>query len=334
VERHISIQQKLLDTIKRLTPSNNSLAGVLSAQLGISTDSAYRRIRGETLFSIDEVSVLCNHFKVSFDSLNQVDTGLVTFRFNPLNDQMLGFKTYLESLKRDLAYIKSMENKKIIYACQDIPVFHDFNYPELSGFKMFYWMKSIMNVPELQDKVFHVSRVPEGFYTLGKQIYELYASIPSTEIWTETTIVSTLKQIEFFNESGSFGSIEDALQVCNGLKQLLENVREQTEHGHKHSNGGKDINGGAYDLYLSEIEITNNCVLVNIQGVRSVFLGHLTFNTMSTSNEEYSKKTESWLEVIIKKSTLVSGVSEKHRYQFFRKALKRVDDLMQKIENG
>jgi len=42
--------------------------------------------------------------------------------------------------------------------------------------------------------------------------------------------------------------------------------------------------------------------------------------------------TELWLNNIIKKSTLISGVSEKQRYQFFKKAFNILDNLIDKIK--
>jgi hypothetical protein len=33
----------------------------------LSIDSAYRRIRGEKLFNIEEVAILCKTFKIKFD---------------------------------------------------------------------------------------------------------------------------------------------------------------------------------------------------------------------------------------------------------------------------
>jgi hypothetical protein len=53
---------------------------------------------------------------------------------------------------------------------------------------------------------------------------------------------------------------------------------------------------------------------------------------MSTSNISYCNETEIWLNNLIKKSTLISGVAEKHRYQFFRKAFRGLDNLLEKIE--
>ncbi len=333
-DEQTSIQKAFLKKLESVIPPNTSLAGELADILEISTDSAYRRMRGETALSLDEAALLCKHFNISLDSLNEQQTGIVTFRYNLLNNNKDGFKLYLQSLLYDLKMIRAAKHNCIVYACEDIPVFHNFNYPDMAAFKMFYWMKSILNVPDLQGEQFAVSKIPEEFYTIGKQIYENYANIPSIEIWTETTLQSTIKQIEFYFDAGVFKTDNDALTVCNSLRQELTEIQNQAEASHKFTENEKKMGEeNKYTVYFSEIEITNNCVLVEMGDIKAVYLGHLTFNSMSTTNKVYTGITEEWQNSIIKKSTQISGISEKQRYQFFKKAFKQVDQLIQKIKD-
>ena len=330
-----SIQLQFLRKIEDIIPANSSLVYEISDVLDISMDSAYRRIRGETALSIVDVIKLCVHFKISFDSFAHSDLGNVTFNYVILNEYEQCFEEYLNFIISDLKIISSAKESKIIYACQDVPVFHNYKYPELSAFKMFYWMKSIMNIPALQDKKFKSSEISDKFKDTGKQIFELYASIPSVEIWTDTTIASTVKQIGFYWDSGIFSSAEDALIVCRDLKQEITDIQKQAELGGKFiSEEMKNFKQENYSVYFSEIELTNNCILVCVGNTKQVYLGHQSFNTMVTSNVSYCNETEQWLNNIIKKSTLISGVSETHRYQFFRRTLKSIDGLINKINES
>ena len=323
-----SIQKQFLRKIEDVIPSCNSLVGELSDLLEISADSAYRRIRGETLLTIDEITKLCKQFRVSFDAFDMPESGSVTFQYTRMNSEEVNFETFLQSILSDLKKIIASKERQIFYASEDIPVFQNYNYPELAAFKIFYWMKSIMIVPDMEKEKFKLSQVPENLKILGKQIFDLYSQIPSIEIWTDTTIHSTLKQILFYWESGMFKTPDDAVLVCQALRRELETIQQQAETGKKFLRGDKNLGTGAdYVVYHSDIEITNNCVLVNMGDARIVYLGHQSFNSMSTSNTTYCFETQKWFDNIIRKSTLISGVSEKLRYQFFQKALKQIDEL-------
>lgn len=323
-----SIQKQFLRKIEDVIPSSSSLVTELSDILEISSDSAYRRLRGETLLTIDEITKLCRQFRVSFDAFDIPDSGSVTFQYTRMNSEEVNFEAFLQSIFIDLKKILASKEKQIIYACEDIPVFQNYNFPEVAAFKIFYWMKSIMNVPAMEKEKFDITMVQDNLKIVAKQIYDIYSQVPSIEVWTDTTVHSTLKQILFYWESGMFKSAEDALAVCIALRRELETIQEQAEAGKKFLNGDKNQGfGGDYVVYHSDIEITNNCVLVNLGDVNMVYLGHQSFNAMSTSNTTYCEETGKWFDNIIRKSTLISGVSEKLRYQFFQKIFKQMEDI-------
>ncbi len=324
-----NVQIKFLDQIKNFLPPSKALVDELSDILDISSDSAYRRIRGETSLSIQEVSVLCTHYKISFDLFTE-NTENITFSFDEMHDSP-GFYKYLSVIREDMEQIAKAGNKSIIYAAIDIPIFHHFKYPELSAFKMFYWMKAVTNVEALKDKKFSISHVSEELAEIGKRIYELYINIPSIEIWTEETINSLIKQIEFFWDSGNFSTKEDALIICEQTKAEINTLQKQAEVSNKIINGtGKENN--EFTLYHSDIEIGNNCIFTKKGEIENIYLSVHAFNKIVTGNPKFVKNTKIWLNNLMKKSNLISGVSQKHRYKFFKKATEKIDRLYNKIE--
>ncbi len=329
-----TIQSEFLKKIEDTIPKNTSLVNELSDLLNISTDSIYRRMRLETFLTLEEIIILSNHFKVSFDTYNSVSEN-VTFSYSKMESSVDSFYKYLSKLVKDLEIINQSKEKQIIYACEDIPIFHHYRHPILASFKMFYWVNAILSIAEFENEKFDSEVIPNELQELGQKAIDLYTNIPSIEIWTETTIQSSVKQIEYLWESGKFKSISDVLAVCNALKEEINLVKKQAENGTKIfcNQNTDDDNSNNYKLYYSDLEITNNCVLVQLGNTKSVYLGHFTFNTMSTFNDSYGKETLNWLNIIMRKSVLISGVSEKIRYQIFRKYLKQIEDLETRINS-
>ena len=315
-------QSEFLKKIEDLIPASSSLAIELADILQTSTDSVYRRIRCETLLSIEEIIKLCDHFNITFDAFSKSESSIVTFTYSKLESTANSFKAYIDKLLQDLTIINKSPVKEIIYASEDIPMFHHYNHPVLASFKMFYWMHTILNIPELEFEKFDAEKLDEDLVKKGNLIAQSYSTVPCIEIWTETTVHSTIKQIEYFWESGKFKHKQDAIKVCSELRNEIEQIQKFAEKGSKSNTSEKN-----YQLYFSEMEITNNCVYVNIGSLKSVYLGHFTFSTMSTFNETYCEETLKWMNTIMKKSTLISGISEKHRYQVFKKYYKLIDDL-------
>jgi len=328
-----SLQIQFLNKIKDIIPATHSLVDELADLLEISNDSVYRRMRGETALTLEELSKISSHYKISFDMFSDQATETVTFSYNSLTAGG-GFKQYLLSILNDMIKINRAENKQIIYAAIDVPIFHHFNYPELAAFKMFYWMKAVINEPLFEGKKFDTSIIDKELTEIGKQIYLNYSTIPSIEIWTAETINSLLKQIEFYWESGLFQSKTDALTVCSQVESEIKLIQKQAETGNKaisEKNGEEQEN--TFTLYHSEIEIGNNCILVTKGDIRNVYLSFHTFNKIVTGNPRFSGETQLWLNNLMRKSILISGVSEKQRYQFFKRMMDKISALYKKIEN-
>ncbi|MFH2142561.1 MAG: hypothetical protein ABIJ97_09075, partial [Bacteroidota bacterium] len=313
---------------------NCSLVNELSDLFDISNDSAYRRLRGETALTFDEIIILCKKYNISFDFITGLVSNSVTFKYEPNGNTKEEFKNYLSVICNDLEMLSKTKNCKIIYAAEDIPLFHHFQYPELASFKLFYWMKSVMNVPEYIESKFSPDIIDNEILDLCKKMDDYYRIIPSVEIWTELTINSLIKQIQFYWDSGLFADKKYALSVCDCLKLELENIMKQAEKSTKFINDREMlINEGNFTLYHSEVEIGNNCILASVSDNRTVYLSHFTFNFISTTGKSFCDETEKWLNNLIRKSILISGVSEKQRYQFFSAAVKSVENLKKRIEN-
>lgn len=329
-----TIQDLFIQRLKESIPPNHSLVDEMADLLEVSTDSAYRRIRGETALTIDEVSRICSHYRIPFDYAG-VQGGKgdsVTFSYNHLSDKPESFEKYLENILADLKQIKSTEKKEIIFAAEDVPIFHHFRFPKLSAFKLFYWSRSILNSSTLEGKMFDPSAVPQSWMDTVNKIYELYLHVPSIEIWSEDTLNSTLKQVEYYWESGLFRNRQDMLDVLDEISQMIKRIEWQAAHSTKFDG---EVPGASttqnYTLYNSDLMIGNNCVLIRAGGGRHAYISHNTFNTMVTTNSGFCDETENWLKNLIRKSTPISGVSEKQRFRFFKMMNDKLAKLQEKI---
>jgi hypothetical protein len=332
-----SAQTVLMQRIKAALPANMSLVDELADLLNVSNDSAYRRMRGETQLSIEEIAAICKRFKISFDAfINSSDQSSVNFTYHQLSSHVSSFKDYLLGIKNGLDQVLMFPegNRQIIFAAEDIPVFQHFAHPYLTAFKIFYWNKSILNAKGFEDNKFETTHVDEELMKLAAQIYEGYSKVNSIEIWSDDTVNSTLKQIEFYWDSGAFKSKQDALKVCEEVNLMFSRISKQAEINIQLNSDGKPTSTeNNYSLYHSDVMIGNNCVLVMMGNMRGAYISYHTFNVMLTTNGSFCNETELWLNNLIRKSNLISGVAEKQRYRYFKRINEALKKLIHKIEN-
>jgi hypothetical protein len=327
-------QKELIVALENLCPANMSLADILADLLQVSKDSAYRRIRGETIIDLNELILISKHFRISLDSLIGFTSNSVVFNYNPIKT-IDDYKVYLTSIIRDLGMLTNFEQVRVVYAAQDIPLFHNFRFEKLARFKLFYWLRSIVNIEDMQGKRFEEDAIDNELLYLGKELYDAYSRVPSEEIWTEITPVSLFKQVDFCWSSGLFVSQEQALAVCDDIQLEFTRLEEQAKSGIKITSSGQASGFKKnFRLYLSEIEIGNNCIYTEINGQKHAYLAFNTFNKISTANQPFCEEIERWLNNLITKSTPISEVSEKHRYRFFKKLHRGLEEVRTRILSG
>jgi hypothetical protein len=321
-----NIQVSFLAEVKKHLPPSTTFVDELAEVLQISRDSAYRRIRGETILSLTEVNMLVAHYNVPIDALLAAKTKALLFQHQAVDFEHFTFSQWLQSLYDKLSVITAYPapNKELIYYAKDIPIFYYFAYRELSAFKMFFWMKSILCYPELENTKFAVSRVTLQDVALGERIWDQYAALPTTEIWSDETLNVTLKQILFYYESGLFENPADALVLLDQFNQLIENVRKWASKKVKPG-------GAKFDLYKNEILVGENTVFFKMGDQRIVFLSHNITDTLASSHQAFCAQTERFLNNLINQAPLLSGSSAKERDRFFNQMIEKIKGLKEKI---
>jgi hypothetical protein len=325
------MQEVFIKHLKQVVPANVSLVDDIADLLKISNDSAYRRLRNETELSLDETYKICKHYRISVDSVFSNKGDSVTCNYIKLTDSAHNFESYLMSLLTQLTRLSKAEDAKIIYAAEEIPIFHSFYSKELAAFKLFYWQRSVLNVPDYQTKKFDLDSIPEKQLQLAADIHDTYLKVPSIEIWTDETIQTTIKQIEYYFESGAFKEKEDAILVLQELKKMMKAINDYSEHENKNDPNKKNVT--SFSLYNSDLVIGTNCIHINIGGVVFSYISFNTLNSLTTGNNEFCEEIEHWMKNLIKKSTLISGIAEKQRFQFFSKAYKAIDLCIERVKN-
>ncbi len=325
---NLPIQNHFINRFKEVLPSGVGLAEEMADLLDVSTDSAYRRIRGETELTIEEVYKISKKYALSIDDVfsNQNDT--VTFSYTKLTDSEHNFEAYLNRLLTHLKTLKKFDNRKIYYVAEEIPIFYSFFSKKLTDFKLFYWQRSVLNVPEYQQRKFDWGVVPQKLIDIAHASYTEYLTIPSSEIWTSETVQTGLKQIQFYYDSGIISS-NHAIELLTEYRSMIEMIMKNAENSRKNISDKTDT----YFMYNSEVVLGTNCIYVIMGETTYSYISFNSMNSLTTNNPQFCEETEHWVRNLEKKSTLISGVSEKQRYQFFSLMFKAIDSCLEKIKS-
>lgn len=325
-------QQLLFNHIKEVLPPHLTMVDVIAEILNISNDSAYRRIRGEKPISLDEVQMLASHFKISVDQLLHLQSDAIIFTGRSTNSADFKYKNWLESVVKHLQMFLSFQPNHLFYLVKEIPFYYYFMIPEVAAFKSFFFMKSILFYEDLKAIKFCVKDNFSQYHELIQSCSHLFASLPSTEIWSIDNITSTLHQIEFYRATGAMKSDEDALVVLDKLNLMIIHLELQAEYGVKLRYGQNPSTGTVpYKMFVNEIIMGDNMQVIQLGNKYMTAINHSVINFITTMDETFNTSAKKTMESLTHKSTLISGVNEKERLMFFNGLRAKVNTSKQLI---
>jgi len=325
----LDVQKRLFQEIKKNLPARFVLVDVISEALNIGSDAAYSRIRCDKLLNIKEAYTLCRQFKIPFDlsagvrNVHQFDCV-----YKPVDVSASGeFQNYMFALLKSLEKLRASHDPSILMSATDIPIFHLISYKELIFFKLYTWAHSVYNYKGSLGDFTKEIETPEiiGYFQKISKDYEL---IPSTEIWMDATMDTTLKLISYYLEIGEFSDRNMPILLCEQVLQILDKLQQWAEDGKK-GDGAKP-----FQFYLSEMEVENTYVLIKESEQMHCGVKLFTINGLNIYDKEFCRETEQWLTKLAQRSILLCGGSEKERIKFFNTQREKVQDLMGKINHS
>ena len=317
----------LFQNIKLALPANLSLADEIADVLDVSIDSAYRRIRGEKQLSFEEIQKLSNHFHISVDKILNLKSDSILFSGSHLQHTNFDFLKYLDdNIYKNVSYVASFEQKELIYFCKDLHLFYFCMFPELAAFKFFVWMKTLLQYPAYASEKFSLEKIEDSFFEKAKKIAAVSCQIPITQILNVENIQITLRQIEYYKDTGLFASKSELTLLYNKLEEMVSHMENVCAAGRNYLPGEKPLLTHApLKMYVNDFVLGDHSNVAILNGRKMCFINHNIINFISTQDEEFCNYSYHFMQNIIRKSTQISEVGERERVVFFNMIRQRID---------
>lgn len=327
-----TIQRALFDSIKQKLSPNISLVNEIAEILDLSHDSAYRRIRCDKPLTIEELFKLKSHFGISIDAFGEDKGNNVMFVSSLIEHEQFKISNWIDKISEDLLQISESKNIEIIYAAKDPPLFHYFQFPEITAFKVFFWEKTLFQFPEYEKKIFDLDKINQEIFKKGRKALALTTKIPTIEIWNEFIFRILLSQIRFYWESGLFAKKSHLKNLLDKMEKWLLHIQKEAELGFKFLYGSQPEGiENTFQLYSNEVILNDDTILVKTD---HGYAAYLTFNGLSllkTSNQKFCTELNKYFHGLMKKSNLISLSGAKERNRFFNEQLNEINLFRKRV---
>lgn len=331
----MDIQSKLFDQIKAKLPPESSLGKILMDDLNLSRDSAYRRSRGETALTPEEIQLLCQKYEISFDKILGVSGQMVTFQYNPMQRSEFTFNKYLQGINDGFTRMASQRWQKVYVSNLDLIIFQTINIPDLIKFKLFYFAKNYLRIPHLDNEQFYIGWKGDISDDLLKDTLQKYIRIPSYEVIGYEAGKGLVREIISFYEMGFIKSKEDTLQLLVEVENLMNHIKKQAEIGKKFIlNQPVITDEGNFNFYLHETYLQDNTFIAETNAYRMLYITHNMMNYLYTIDPDYVNKSYHVFQAMLNQCKQISLQNPSHRNAYFSYIAQFIQKAKNRLEGS
>lgn len=312
----------LIKAVYAHTPRDSTPASVLMDVLNIGREAAYRRLRGEVLFSFGEASALSTHLHFSLDGvMGSAADGKALFNLM-FSDFSSPLDLYNRILEQTIAFFHEVaSDPTTVYASatNSIPAEYYLKYENLTRFKLF---KSLYQheMGDASVPAFEELRLSDELRRNARKYVEGAQLGAQTHIvFDDSGFVHWLHAIRSFRE---MHLISDA-----SIASLKEELFELVGDFERMADKGEYENGNKINLYLSDVDLEASYSIVSSQRYKVAGVGLFSVNAMRTVDPMLYEYVRTWIYNQRRFATLISGTGELQRIHHFKRQREIIDAL-------
>ncbi len=331
----MEIQNRLLEQLQAKLPPNVSLGKFLMDELELSRDSAYRRVRGETVLKPEEIQHLCEKFDISIDKIIGISGKSVTFQYNPIMRSEFSFEGYLNGIMDAFKRMAGERTKDLYMSNLDLIIFQLLNSPTLLRFKLMYFGKCYLKIPTLQEEKYFIGWTGGISNETIQTLLNHYIRINSIEVIGYEAGKGLIREIVSFYELGYFKDQEDALFLIDEVVNLISHMHDQADIGRKFIKGQPVITEeGNFSMYLHQTYIQDNTFISDTSSYRMLYITHNMMNYLYTIDPDYVNKSFAIFKEMVKSCIKISEDNPRQRKMYFDNLVQFTSKAKLRIEGN
>ncbi len=328
------LQKALFQQLRREVPQEQNLVSILSDILQLSPNAVYKRLKGTTPLSLEDLTRLAEKFRFPFDSLIYPELQAFSGEFSGFGAP-LSCLEYLRLLEDDLKTLRQVPAPHLWYVTTGLPDFYYFFFEELTLFQAWVWERMVWNSPAWQDQKFSFDHPDkEELLSLTKRLAHQYCHIPTTEIWSEGVLDNLLHQVHYAANAFLFENPDDIFALYRQAHLLIDHLEAIAGNEKRFPPNGasQPENPAGMQLFYNEIMQSNIFALVETGEAEVVYSVLNNPNFIRTSDTRMVSYARSMIQKLLRRAQPMGRGGEKFRGIYFGKLRSRVQFSERKIK--
>jgi len=318
-----NIHNRLLNAIKDKVPAGTNIANLLTDILYIGKEAAYRRLRCEVPFTLEDVATISKALSISIDSIighkDNNKSKPFQLKLTRRVDPEMGDYAQMEEFLYVLNLNRNNPYREIGSSTNIFPQTIFLNNPYITKFYMLRWLyqwDGLDNVKCLDDIV------------ISPKLTDIYKRYVEESMYINLTYYILDNQIFYYliNDIKCFAEVnfiskEDVVALKADLMKLIDRMEDL-------SNKGCHETGTKIQFYLSPINYETTYSYLQMDNFYLSRIKAFTLNATVSLDKDVFDRLKKWIESLKRLSVLITESGEIQRVQFFNEQRALVNTML------
>ncbi len=324
-----SLHEELVKAIKENTPPSENPVDFLMSIIPMSKEAAYRRLRGDIQFTLEETAKITQTLRKSLNDLfnSYANNKQTPFFLHPLDEiSFNNYSQYYEMINKMVQSFSAVTQEpysaELYTATTFIPYGFVFRHKMLSKFYLFkriYQMQKDSLGLQLMDII-----LPKKIEDVQSEFVRLFANFSLVVIFVDDLFLPIVKDIKFFYNIGLV-SENELIIMRDELYSLVELLE-------KYSNMGVNEKGRSMSFFVSEITFDSSYIYIERSDGYKIFSTNLYgLNFLGSEDTTICNIQKEWIESLTRYANCISRSGGFERTKFFRRQRELIATLVPQV---
>ena len=303
------LNKRIVTNVLRHIPKNKKAVVFLVNALNISRESAYRRMRGDIPFTVDELVTLATQLDFSIDAIyDQEKQNHAFYDFSRMEKNTTDF--FIVMLKK---YNELLEKMKYAKKSEVIMAFNTFPPPFYTGFfnlfKFMFYKWSYQDKDIYRNKPYSETVLPDEAIVFQKKMKEGFIYGNNVVLILDMNVfLNLMKEIQYFYQRKLITG-EELLLLKEDSFHLVEQYEQIVQTG--------KLGSAKIQLYLSSLCANSNTIYCEYDDKVEPLFWIFTVNPVVIRNSGIISMQLKWLNSLKRQSALITQSNEILQAEFF-----------------
>ena len=324
-------QTRYFTDLTRRFDTKQAMIAWVADELNLSRDAIYRRVRGDSQLTANELSILAG----GFDQPMPDGDHAIPFRYNRSERSIRRPEDYIEQLEVHLATVRQLSAPELFIANPGIPIFYEMLYPRLLSLKLFVYGNTCWDFAGWRELPFSAGLIDPKLLQRAREIAAVSLQLPGYDLWSMGMLNTTLDQIEYLHVAGRFAEDREAIILLDELQAMVDHMKEMARTGRKFLPGKTPTDTDAkFQPVHNELAHNDNAILVQSAQRSTLFVTFITPNFLQTEDEKTCRMIRAWFDRMASVSGSLGPKAGKYREWYFNRLAEQIAQTRRRVLAG